>query len=302
MSGARDRAGRARRAVRTGWRSSGRRRRNTTWSGWRGATVRKRSSAASRRSWGSRWWSCPPARGTTSPSTSDLDRDDVVGALDAFGDAVERPMDLADVNGKVFVNNVSLGLYAAIVRSPEYRDAKVGYHAGGAPEGPGSRTNLRPAVRRPDGHHDGAHVIQVSNNPYGDTLAALGSRPRLDTRPIRGRVAGHRWRPGAERGSSPPWRPVGPHRSRGSHLVGADLRGLIGSADRGRARRRDPGDGLPAPVLHQARSGQGPTAQVRDRLLAGRSFARLGGIVGRSVGGAPGKAWASRCMTRSKCR
>ena len=24
-------------------------------------------------------------------------------------------------------------------------------------------------------------MIQVSNNPYGDTLAALGSRPRLDT-------------------------------------------------------------------------------------------------------------------------
>src|SRR3990172_4813617 len=51
-----------------------------------------------------------------------LDRDDVVGALDAFGEAREQPMDLADVNGHVFVNNVSLGLYAAIVRSPEYRD------------------------------------------------------------------------------------------------------------------------------------------------------------------------------------
>ncbi len=47
-----------------------------------------------------------------------LDRDDVVGALDAYGAAVERPMDLADVNGNVFVNNVSLGVYAAIVRSP----------------------------------------------------------------------------------------------------------------------------------------------------------------------------------------
>jgi hypothetical protein len=36
----------------------------------------------------------------------------------------------------------------------------------------------------PDGHHDGAHVIQVSNNPYGETLAALGSRPRLDTKQL----------------------------------------------------------------------------------------------------------------------
>ena len=54
-----------------------------------------------------------------------LDREDVVGALDAFGDARQRPMDLAEVNGHIFVNNVSLGLYATIVRSPEYRDAKV---------------------------------------------------------------------------------------------------------------------------------------------------------------------------------
>ena len=54
-----------------------------------------------------------------------LDRNDVVGALDAYGEAVERTMDLADLNGHVFVNNVSLGLYAAIVRSPAYRDAKV---------------------------------------------------------------------------------------------------------------------------------------------------------------------------------
>jgi hypothetical protein len=54
-----------------------------------------------------------------------LDREDVVGAQDASGEAIERTMDLADVNGHVFVNNVSLGLYAAIVRSPEYRDAKV---------------------------------------------------------------------------------------------------------------------------------------------------------------------------------
>ncbi len=45
-----------------------------------------------------------------------LDRDDVVGALDAYGEAVERHLDLADLNGHVFVNNVSLGLYAAIVR------------------------------------------------------------------------------------------------------------------------------------------------------------------------------------------
>jgi len=49
---------------------------------------------------------------------------DVVGALDAFFDATERRIDPARVNGRVFVNNASLGLYGRIVQSPVYRDAK----------------------------------------------------------------------------------------------------------------------------------------------------------------------------------
>ncbi len=112
-----------------------------------------------------------------------LDRDDVVGALDAYGDAVERTLDLADVNGHVFVNNVSLGLYAAIVRSPEYRDAKVETALATLPQVLGPETepfDLR--FTGPDGvEHQGAHVIQISNNPYGTSVGAMSSRPRLDT-------------------------------------------------------------------------------------------------------------------------
>jgi len=115
-----------------------------------------------------------------------LDREDVVGALDAYGEAVEREMDLADVNGHVFVNNVSLGLYAAIVRSPAYRDAKADTTLATLPQVLGPQTepfDLRFAG--PDGEeHRGAHVIQISNNPYGATVAGLGSRPRLDTRTL----------------------------------------------------------------------------------------------------------------------
>ena len=48
----------------------------------------------------------------------------MVGALDAYGDAVERRIDLASVSDRVFVNNVSLGVYAKVVQSDEYRDAK----------------------------------------------------------------------------------------------------------------------------------------------------------------------------------
>jgi diacylglycerol kinase family enzyme len=112
-----------------------------------------------------------------------LDRNDVVGALDAYGDAVERRLDLADVNGHVFVNNVSLGLYAAIVRSPDYRDAKVDTTLTTLPQVLGADTepfDLR--FTGGDGEeHAGAHVIQISNNPYGETFRGMGSRPRIDT-------------------------------------------------------------------------------------------------------------------------
>jgi len=112
-----------------------------------------------------------------------LDRDDVVGALDAYGEARERAIDLGDVNGRVFVNNVSLGLYATIVRSPEYRDAKKETTLAALPQmlGPGAEPfDLR--FSTPDGvQRDGAHVIQVSNGPYGTTTGGITSRPRLDT-------------------------------------------------------------------------------------------------------------------------
>ena len=57
---------------------------------------------------------CVPA-GTRNHFVLDLglDRNDVVGALDAFAEAVERRIDLASVNGRIFVNNASLGLVVA---------------------------------------------------------------------------------------------------------------------------------------------------------------------------------------------
>ena len=221
-----------------------------------------------------------------------LDRDDVVGALDAYAEAVERPMDLADVNGKVFVNNVSLGLYAAIVRSPEYRDAKVDTTLATLPRVLGP--NTKPFDLRfdgPDGHHDGAHVIQVSNNPYGDSLAAIGQPAATGHGPARGGVPGHRQRSRAEERPLDGGR-AGRQGSRAVVVVDTGLRGRVGSADRGRPGRRDAGDGLTAPVLDQARSGQGPAAEVRDRVLTRGPVARLGGIVARPLGGAPGKARA----------
>src|SRR4029450_9058986 len=67
-----------------------------------------------------------------------VDRDDVVGALDAFVDGGEHLVDLGEVNGRVFVNNVSMGLYAEAVQSKGYRDAKIRTLLDTAPAGLGS--------------------------------------------------------------------------------------------------------------------------------------------------------------------
>ena len=54
-----------------------------------------------------------------------VDRRDLAGALEAFTDGVERRIDVAEVNGRMFLNNVSLGIYGEAVRKAAYRDAKV---------------------------------------------------------------------------------------------------------------------------------------------------------------------------------
>ncbi len=112
-----------------------------------------------------------------------VDRDDVLGALDAFGDAIERRVDLGEVNGRLFVNNVSLGLYASIVRRPEYRNAKVDTTHKELPKllGAGSDPfDLR--FSGPDGERcDAAHLVLISNGPYGKHLLGFDTRPRLDT-------------------------------------------------------------------------------------------------------------------------
>ena len=51
-----------------------------------------------------------------------LDRDDPLGALDAFADgAVERRVDVGRAGERLFLNNVSIGLYADLVHDREQR-------------------------------------------------------------------------------------------------------------------------------------------------------------------------------------
>ena len=127
---------------------------------------------------------CVPA-GTRNHFALDVgvDRHDLIGALDAFTDGVERQIDMAEVNGRSFLNNVSLGIYGDAVRSPAYRDAKVRTLVETAAEviGPSGEA---PALRLVDDlgreHHHLA-VVLVSNNPYAlDRPLERGTRPRLD--------------------------------------------------------------------------------------------------------------------------
>jgi diacylglycerol kinase family enzyme len=96
---------------------------------------------------------------------------------------VEHVIDLATVNGRVFVNNASIGLYAKIVQSPEYRDAKGKTAAEMLPDmlGPDA-TPLDLRFTGPGGvAYPTAHIIQVSNNPYQlHSVGGFGTRERLD--------------------------------------------------------------------------------------------------------------------------
>jgi Diacylglycerol kinase catalytic domain len=156
-------------------------------------------------------YACVPA-GTRNHFALDLgvDRDDVVGALDAFVDGRERRVDLAEVNGRVFVNTVSLGLYADAVHRKGYRDAKLRTLLDTVPDvvGPGG-TGLDLRWTGPGGHqHRSGAAILVSNNRYRlGRAVGSGTRPRIDDGLLGITIAGAPRRRG-RRGRLPqrPWR------------------------------------------------------------------------------------------------
>jgi hypothetical protein len=153
-------------------------------------------------------YACIPS-GTRNHFALDLgvDRDDVVGALDAFVDGGEKPVDLAEVNGRVFVNNVSLGVYAEAVSQEGYRGAKLRTLIETLPAtlGPdGTALELRWVD--PEGNlQRSSGVVLVSNDAYR-LGAAIGSgtRPRLNEGVLG--IVDFRPPVGGARESSTPWR------------------------------------------------------------------------------------------------
>ena len=113
-----------------------------------------------------------------------LDREDPRKSVDAFRDAVERRVDYATVNGRFFVNNVSLGVYATIVQEEGYREAKSDTTKQLLPELLGNAEKpFDLQFTTPEGEEvDGAFLIMVSNNPYvlGPSMD-VSQRRRLDS-------------------------------------------------------------------------------------------------------------------------
>ena len=111
-----------------------------------------------------------------------VDRRDLIGSLDAFG-GLERRIDLCRVGSRVFLNNVSIGAYARVVQSPDYRDDKVGTAARTLPNLIGPQAALKDLkLTQPDGTPcEDSEIILISNNPYVfDPRREIGTRPKLD--------------------------------------------------------------------------------------------------------------------------
>jgi diacylglycerol kinase family enzyme len=108
-----------------------------------------------------------------------LDGGDPIGALAAF-DGEARRIDAARVGDRLFLNNVSLGLYARLVHRREHRrrrrEALARLRA--------LALTLKDRRRRQrftiDGEPLRARLVLVANNHYSLDLLSLGERERID--------------------------------------------------------------------------------------------------------------------------
>jgi diacylglycerol kinase family enzyme len=106
-----------------------------------------------------------------------LDRDDPIGALAAF-EGVERRIDAARVNGRLFLNNLSLGLYADLVSRREHHRRRGEVLAGARALERLAREHHRLRVRV-DGELLQTRVLLVANNSYDLSLFNIGERSSL---------------------------------------------------------------------------------------------------------------------------
>jgi len=110
-----------------------------------------------------------------------LNRDDPSACLAALSDGVDLCVDLGMIGGQVFVNNASFGAYAEIVKTPAYRDDKVGTTLDVLPSLLQGQRGVRLTARADGAEITAPQALLVSNNPYGSAdIAGLNRRVRLD--------------------------------------------------------------------------------------------------------------------------
>ncbi len=108
-----------------------------------------------------------------------LDRNDPLAALEAFSGGTERRVDVGWVSDRIFLNNVSFGVYAGLVHEREHhrRRGEALARARALVQVARHRHGLQARV---NGEDVRARVLLFGNNRYDVDLFTLGVRERLD--------------------------------------------------------------------------------------------------------------------------
>ena len=107
-----------------------------------------------------------------------LDRGDPFAALHGFA-GEERRVDVGRVGDRLFLNNVSLGVYAALVHRREHHRRRGELLAGLRALWLGLRRR-RGVWAQLDGRPVRARIVLAANNPYRLSLFSIGERDSLD--------------------------------------------------------------------------------------------------------------------------
>jgi diacylglycerol kinase family enzyme len=108
-----------------------------------------------------------------------LDRDDPLAALDAF-DGRERRVDVGRLGPRLFLNNVSLGLYAQLVHRRERHRRRGAALARARALALLLQEHRGKTPFRIDGEVVAARVLVVACNPYSFELFSIGERTHMD--------------------------------------------------------------------------------------------------------------------------
>jgi diacylglycerol kinase family enzyme len=120
-----------------------------------------------------------------------LDRDDAIGALKAFGSGTERRIDVGRAGEQLFLNNVSLGVYARLVhRREEHRRRREAFARMRA--WTILLTHRQALGITIDGEEIETRLVLVANNAYVLDWPSLGERERIDEGML------HLYSPGAD--------------------------------------------------------------------------------------------------------